>query len=160
MGIVRAILVAAAIAAVCGCGADSNAPRYTLTDADKATLIHAARLLAEYEDPAEVGSPERVQSFRRLAERIEGGELGVRWPTFRVAVHYMASLTAMSARWPAEDRESSDHERAQREEFTRFCTALDAGDVPEAHRSYEAWATHLPKLDEARVKSLLAPANR
>lgn len=107
-------------------------PRDSLSDADKAALIRAARVLAEFEDPAEVGPPEQVQEFRRLAERIEAGDLGVSWQRFRSSV----SSRVLSARIAASSR-STEEERVQQrrrllDNFAKFVSALDAGDLAAA----------------------------
>lgn len=70
------------------------------------------------------------------------------------------SIASMSAQRPAEDPERRDSDRVLREEFARFRRALDAGDIPEARRSWDAWAAHLPKLDDQALKALIATPNR
>lgn len=136
--VLGAILAVAGVVAFLALRDSSSGPpraRHVLTDDDKATLIQAARTLADYEDPAEVGPPDQVQAFRRLAERIEAGDVGVTWPDFRSSVRLRVRFAHIAVTSTTSDEDRRAQHQKTVENFAKFRAAIDAADLAEAQRT-------------------------
>lgn len=129
-------------------GSVAQVASYTLTDDDRTALVQAGRTHSYMNDPTAVGPADRVVAFRRLAQLVEQGRLGVSWPGFGgemsgAAVTTRSELQRVEA---ARDDEMSKDYVPVLERLSRLGAAMDLADTAAAQQAHAAWRRALHRF--------------